>query len=197
MSNGVRRRSIRLPAYDYGTVGAYFVTLVTADRACLFGDVADDVVRLTAIGRIVEDEWFRTADIRDSVKLDAFVVMPNHVHGVLWILDTPGSPTAGTPPRSPTGRKFGQPVSRSPSTIINNFKGRVTTRVRELTVIADQTVWQRGYYDHVIRSEESLQKIREYIVGNPRLWAEDEENPLVHARGTRWRALGYSARRRS
>ena len=177
MSNGGHRRSIRLPAYDYTSAGAYFVTVVTADRACTFGHVADDVVRLTEIGRIVEDEWFRTADIRDSVELDAFVVMPNHLHGVLWILDKPGSPTAGTPPRAPTGHKFGQPVSRSLSTIINNFKGRVTTRVRGLTVIADQTIWQRGYYYHVIRSEESLQKIREYIIANPRLWDEDEENP--------------------
>jgi putative transposase len=177
MSNGRRRRSVRLPAYDYRTAGAYFVTLVEADRAFPFGDVADDVVRLTAIGRIVEEEWFRTADIRDSVELDEFVVMPNHLHGVLWILDKPGSPIAGTPPRAPTGRKFGQPVSRSLSTIINNFKGRVTRRVRELRVIADQTVWQRGYYERIIRNDVELLRVREYIVGNPRLWAEDEENP--------------------
>jgi putative transposase len=82
------RRSIRLPGYDYTQPGAYFVTFVAHDRECLFGDVVDGVMRLNAFGEIVRDEWFRTAVVRPYVMLDPdeFVVMPNHVHGIIWIV---------------------------------------------------------------------------------------------------------------
>jgi REP element-mobilizing transposase RayT len=173
-----RRRSIRLPAFDYTSAGAYFVTVVTAKRACVFGEVVADICVLGAAGAIVDYEWRKTAEIRDSMELDEFVVMPNHLHGIVWITDETDAPTEqGTPPRAPTTRRFGQPVSKSLSIIINNFKGRVTTRARELTGIADQAVWQRGFYERIIRDETELLRIREYVIANPRLWAEDEENP--------------------
>ncbi len=172
-----QRRSIRLSAFDYTSAGAYFVTIVTAKRACAFGEVIGDSCVLGALGAIVEDEWRKTAEIRETVELDEFVVMPNHLHAILWIADERDALTEGTPPRAPTTRRFGQPVPRSLSTIINNFKGRVTMRVRELIGIADQAVWQRGFYERIIRSEGELRQTREYIVANPRLWSEDAENP--------------------
>jgi REP element-mobilizing transposase RayT len=173
-----RRHSIRLPSFDYASAGAYFVTIVTAKRACVYGEVDDKTCRLSALGEIVESEWRKTAEIRDSVELDEFVVMPNHLHGIIWIKVATDAPTEqGTPPRAPTLRAFGRPVSKSLSTIINNVKGRVTTRVRELTGIADQAVWQRGFYERIIRNDEELRRTREYIIANPRLWSEDEENP--------------------
>ncbi len=129
------------------------------------------------MGAIAEEEWRKTAALRESVELDEFVVMPNHLHGILWILGAADAPSEGTPPRAPTLGAFGRPVPRSLSTIINNFKGRVTTRAREASGIEDQLVWQRGFYERVIRNETELRGIREYIAANPRLWFEDEEHP--------------------
>lgn len=172
-----RRRSIRLPAFDYASAGAYFVTIVAAERKCLFGEVGDDGCTLSALGEVVENEWRRTAEIRDGVALDEFVVMPNHLHGIVWIKVATDAPAEGTPPRAPTIRAFGKPVSRSLSTIVNNFKGRITMHSRQLTGIADQAVWQRGFYERIIRNEQELRYTREYIITNPRLWSEDEENP--------------------
>ncbi len=86
------RRSIRLKAYDYGEVGAYFVTLCTRDRACLFGDIVDDAVRLSAYGQIVNEEWAYTELLRPHVVLDAYVVMPNHFHGIIVLTDNRGRP---------------------------------------------------------------------------------------------------------
>jgi REP element-mobilizing transposase RayT len=80
-----RRRSIRAPAHDYRDAGAYFVTVVTHQRACLFGEVIDDEMDLSPIGRITEDEWLRTTGLRVNVELDVFVVMPNHLHGIIWV----------------------------------------------------------------------------------------------------------------
>ncbi len=172
-----RRHSIRLPAFDYASAGGYFVTIVAANRACVFGEVGDNTCTLSALGEVVETEWRRTAEIRDGVALDELVVMPNHLHGIVWIKVATDVPTEGTPPRAPTLRAFGKPVSKSLSTILNNFKGRVTTHARELTGTADQTVWQRGFYERIIRNDEELRRTREYIIANPRLWSEDEENP--------------------
>ncbi len=86
------RRSIRLADYDYSAEGGYFITIVTQGRACLFGEVNDGVMQLNEFGKIVWAEWYRTAELRPNVELleDEFVVMPNHVHGIIWIIDSPG-----------------------------------------------------------------------------------------------------------
>ena len=92
-----------LAAYDYKSAGAYFVTVVAADRACLFGDIVDESVALPDIGSIVAEAWRETAEMRARVELDEFVVMPNHLHGILWLVDEPDAPSGeGTPPRAPT-----------------------------------------------------------------------------------------------
>jgi hypothetical protein len=102
-----RRRSLRLQGYDYAQAGAYFLTLCTQDRECLFGEIVDREMRLNDEGRVVADEWFKTAQIREHVFLNAveFVVMPNHVHGILWIVDVGATRrVAPTPYRAvPTG----------------------------------------------------------------------------------------------
>ena len=176
-----RRRSIRLPAYDYAQPGAYFVTVTAFGRRCLFGDVVRDAMQLSDIGRIATDEWHETAALRPNIELDAFVVMPNHVHAILWLLDDAlFASDEGTARRAPTDRepaRFGKPVANSLSTIIGAHKSAVTKRVRREIGPANLEIWQRGYYERVIRSEAELLGIREYITTNPRLWAEDEENP--------------------
>ncbi len=176
------RRSIRLPAYDYTAPGPYFVTVCTHERLCLFGDVIDDEMRLNETGRIVRDEWMRSADIRREIVLDEFVVMPNHVHGIVMICEPVGA-TGRSPlhvaPRSSPAQSG--PPPRSLGSFIGGVKSAITTRVNALHGTRGVTVWQRNYYEHVIRDEAELRRIREYIQCNPLRWAIDRENPTAKA----------------
>ncbi|SMC25408.1 REP element-mobilizing transposase RayT [Desulfacinum hydrothermale DSM 13146] len=137
-----------------GKAGAYFVTIVTQDRACLFGHIVDGEMRLNAYGKIVRAEWFKTAQVRPYVVLheDEFVVMPNHIHGIIWIVDDVGARRR----RAPTVEQFGKPVPGSIPTIIRAFKSAVTQRINGLQGTSGGVVWQRNYYEHIIRDEESL-----------------------------------------
>jgi len=165
-----RRRSIRLRDFDYATHGAYFVTLVTHERRELFGRISGDAVELNAAGRIAQEEWLRSGEIRSNVEIDAFVVMPNHFHGVIFLLrDDEGAL------RSAPARAFGSSMAGSLPVVIRNFKGAVTRQLREGGFA--EPVWQRNYYERVIRDERELQAIRQYIIDNPQQWALDKENP--------------------
>ena len=168
------RHSLRLRGYDYAQAGAYFVTICTQGRECLFGEVVDGEMRLNEWGRIVGDEWMKTAEIRDEIELDAWVVMPNHCHGIV-VLNDDGR---GTARRTPTVEQFGQPVPGSIPTIIRAFKSAVTKRINELRGTPGNSLWQRNYYEHIIRNDDDLARIREYIVNNPLQWALDRENPM-------------------
>jgi putative transposase len=278
------RRSIRLKGYDYTQAGAYFVTIVTHDRECLFGEVVDGVMRLNAFGEIVREEWFRTAVVRPYVMLapDEFVVMPNHIHGIIWITGGRGDPVGrpydpvgrpydpvgrpydpvgrpydpvgrpydpvgrphdpvgrphdpvgrpydpvgrphdpvgrphdpvgrphdpmgrphdpvGRPydpvgrPHDPVGRPY-DPVGRphdndrddqrphgpaagSVGAIIGQIKSITAKRINALRGTPAAPVWGRNYYEHIIRYETSLNRIRRYIAANPSRWAEDHEHP--------------------
>ena len=170
------RRSVRLQGYDYAQVGAYFVTIVTQGRECLFGDVMDGEMVLNEYGQIIVGEWERTADIRPNVSLDVFIAMPNHIHGIIMIADG-----RGTLQRAPTTERFGQPTSNSIPTIIRLFKSVTTKRINVVRGMPGGAVWQRNYYEHIIRDESTLHCIREYIVNNPLRWAVDRENPLAGA----------------
>jgi len=180
------RRSIRLPGYDYTQPGAYFVTFVAHDRECLFGDVVDGVMRLNAFGEIVRDEWFRTAVVRPYVMLDPdeFVVMPNHVHGIIWITGGRGDPVGR--PYDPVGRPHDNdrddqrphgPAAGSVGAIIGQIKSIAAKRINALRGTPAAPVWGRNYYEHIIRYETSLSRIRRYIAANPSRWAEDHEHP--------------------
>lgn len=169
------RRSIRLPGYDYAQPGAYFVTLCTQQRECLFGEIMDGAMRLNDAGRIVAREWCRTAALRQNLALDAWVVMPNHLHGILVIPDG-----RGTMHRVPTMERFGQPVSGSIPTVIRSFKAAVSRHLNRLHgTPAAALLWQRNYWEHVIRDEADLHRIREYIQNNPACWELDALHPTV------------------
>ncbi len=169
-----RRRSIRLPHYDYAQPGAYFVTICAHRRLCLFGDIAGSEMQLNAFGRIVEDEWRRSAEIRREILLDAFALMPNHVHGIVFIeCVTDGGATR----RSPLPRPG--PARHSLSSFVAGFKSATTIRINAIRQTPRQPVWQRNYYEHIIRDERDLDPIREYIVGNPANWPTDRENPVI------------------
>ena len=186
--NRHHRRSIRLKGYDYTQPGAYFVTICTHERAHLFGRVVDGEMVLNAWGEIVRDEWFRTADIRANVELyaDEFVVMPNHVHGIIWIVETGVGATRQVAPT--TDRPRG-PVSGSLGAIIGQYKSAVTRRINIQRNTPGGRVWQRNYYEHIIRTQRALHAIRRYIADNPRRWHLDRHNPTATAADPRARAV--------
>jgi REP element-mobilizing transposase RayT len=175
-----RRRSIRLPAYDYRWPGAYFVTICTPERSCLFGGVTSGAVVLNATGRIVESCWQAIPTHFPNVILDEFVVMPNHVHGIVILAEADRSAVGAqhaVPLQRESLRQFQKPPAESLSSVIGSFKSASTRQINLLRGTSGAPVWQRNYYEHVVRNEEDLQAIRQYIRDNPAQWAMDEENP--------------------
>ena len=129
-------------------------------------------MQLNAIGEIAFSEWLRSADMRTEIMLDAFVMMPNHLHGIIFI----DSATNTVPkPAIPASDRSGP---HTISTIVNGFKAAATRRIRALDGLARASIWQRNYYEHIIRNQRSLDAIREYIANNPANWANDRENPM-------------------
>ena len=165
------RRSVRLPDNPY-LDGAYFVTICTHERECAFGEVVGDMVELSGYGKIAHEEWLQTGIVRPYVKLDAFVVMPNHIHAILFLV---GAWRRHAPTPEPP---FAKPIAHSLGTILGGYKSIVTRKVNELRVVSGASIWQRNYHEHVIRDEKSLNALREYIQFNPARWAEDQENPI-------------------
>ena len=177
------RRSVRLKDYDYASVNGYFVTVCTHNRECLLGEVVDGKMRLSAYGEIAKDEWLKTASVRPNVVLDAFVVMPNHLHGIIIIFakNVGATRRVALPEgqrnvlvRRPTG-----PQSASIGAIVGQFKSIVTKRINERRGTPGLPVWQRNYHEHILRDGE-LDRIREYIRNNPIQWEIDSENPARH-----------------
>jgi len=174
------RRSIRLKGYDYSQPGAYFVTICTHNRACLFGDIINGQMILNNYGEIVDNEWIKTAEIRKNIILDEFIVMPNHVHGII-IIDNDAycrvtvhhDPTIN---RAPTQYEcFGKPTSNTIPTIIRSLKSTITKQINIIRNTPNVPVWQRNYYEHVIRNENELNRIRQYIIDNPVKWENDHD----------------------
>ena len=178
------RRSIRLREYDYAQAGAYFVTICTQHRECLFGEIVDGRARLNAPGEVVAAEWSRSARIRREIELDSFVVMPNHVHGIVVIRDVGAhgrAPLLPSPPYRPP---------RSLGSFVAGFKSAATKRINAIRGTPGLPVWQRNYYEHVIRNEDDLDRVRRYIAENPLRWEEDPENPLSVSAPRPRRAVG-------
>ncbi|MCC6563778.1 transposase [Candidatus Uhrbacteria bacterium] len=177
------RRSIRLPQYDYASCGAYFVTICAYKRECLFGEIVDGEMVLNDNGMIVRDEWTKSAEIRSEIELDEYIIMPNHFHAIVWINDPVGAQfiapdihrlkSAMVNPLDSINRMGA--INRAPTLgeIVRAFKARVTYRVRKIGLIYG--VWQRNYYERVIRSDEELYAIRQYIRDNPVKWENDPE----------------------
>jgi putative transposase len=257
-----QRRSIRLPDYDYSQPGAYFVTLCTWQRASLFGEIVNGNLRLSPIGRIVTIEWERLVYHFANIHLDAFVVMPNHLHGIITIIDPvrvgatqslpthdlsgmnplpagissgpDGSPVRATqslPTHDPSGMNplpagissgpdgsplrngpdgspvrathatrsiaqsgdgalptnalvgpDGSPLHNGPNrgslgAIIGQFKSRATKRIWTIPVYHRLPIWQRNFYEHIIRDNTEWARIFEYIQNNPVRWQEDQLHP--------------------
>lgn len=190
--NHSRRRSIRLQGYDYSQAGAYFVTICTQGKKCLFGDIENGTVALNEYGGVVRDEWLKTAEFRAEIQTGEFVVMPNHFHGIVIIaepiigdirerairelpLRTPNH-SVGAIHESPLPLRQ-QRRQMALSKIIGRFKMLTAKRINEIRQLPGVPVWQRNYYEHVIRNEVDYGQIAEYIVDNPRRWEEDTLHP--------------------
>jgi putative transposase len=172
------RRSIRLKGYDYSQAGGYYITVVTFWRECLFGNVLDGVMHVNALGRIVQECWDEIPFHFPRVSLDAFVIMPNHVHGILFLHDD-GRGTIHRAPTilAPAKEGFGKPTVGSIPTILRTFKAAVTRRAgRELN---SGKLWQRNYYEHILRDQADYERIAGYILANPANWNDDNENPAT------------------
>ena len=141
----------------------------------MFGEVADEEIRLNKVGRIVEGCWRQIPIHFDDVQLDEWVVMPNHIHGIIVVGARHAVPF---PNVAPPEERFPNPVVGSLPTIVRSFKSAVTKSVNEQRGTPRLPVWQRNYFEHVIRNDESLDRIREYIVNNPSQWEMDRENPI-------------------
>jgi len=173
------RRSIRLKGYDRTQPGAYFITVVTWQRENLFGDVVKGEMQLNAAGQIVADTWMWVQNHYPYIKLDEFVVMPNHLHGIICIEDHPNVCRGGPRPAPANNLKI-KPLGQ----LVGALKMVSAKRINLLRDAAGIPVWQRDFYDHIIRDENEWSRIRQYILDNPLNWAEDDENPIHNNFGT-------------
>ena len=216
------RRSIRLKGYDYSQSGLYFITICVLNRHCLFGEIENDEMILNEYGKIAATEWINTESIRDNIRLHEYIIMPNHIHGIIEIIDrkgdcrgesqfaqnkddckgelqfAPTAPTAPTAaPTTPTTTPFKSP-SQTIGSIVRGYKIATIKKIKDSIKISDSSssskgelqfaptaptikslnykIWQRNYYEHIIRNEKSYQRISEYIITNPQKWEIDKFN---------------------
>ncbi|MBI2919330.1 MAG: transposase [Chloroflexi bacterium] len=173
---GYHRRSIRLPGYDYAQAGAYFLTIVAHDRECLFGEIVNGGMSPNSAGLAIESQWLNTPQLRPQAVLDEYVVMPNHFHAIVVIIGERRGVLQYAPTQyAPTFRSPSQTVGA----IVRGFKSATTKRINVVRVAPGLPVWQRNYYEHIIRNEASLHHIRQYIANNPARWTFDPENPAA------------------
>jgi putative transposase len=199
------RRSVRLSGYDYAAPGAYFITIDTHRAMCLFGEIVDGVMRLNDYGEIARAEWLKTPSIRSEIALDEFQIMPNHFHVIVIIMDCGDSIGAhGNAPINmdgviPVGAHGNAPgdaamdlnggnsirahsraplrrSARSLGSLIGGFKTVVTIRINQFRRTPGAELWQRNYYEHIIRSEDELSRTRKYMRDNPLQWETDRED---------------------
>jgi REP element-mobilizing transposase RayT len=170
-----------LKGYDYSQAGMYFVTICVKKHICLFGKITNGKMMLNEYGQIAYNEWAKTSEIRPNVQLDAFIIMPNHIHGIIVITENDGggrgvlhTPHASHLPNI-IGCECNSPL-RSPSNtigaMVRGYKSAVTKQLNQLGFI--DSIWQRSYWEHVIRNQQSHQRIANYVFNNPANWENDE-----------------------
>jgi len=178
------RRSIRLKGYNYAAAGFCFVTICAHQRQCLFGEIFSGEMRLNKFGQIVAEDWLRSCDIRQEIDFDARVIMPNHLHGNVVIQSADvlrnsedADDWVEAHGRTPLQYRIVYWRPRSLSLLIAGFKSATTKQINILRGAPKTPVWQRNYYEHIIRNEELLQFIHQYIHNNPLSWQDDQLHP--------------------
>ena len=152
------RRTIRLQGYDYSQSGMYFVTICVQNRECLFGEIVNGKMRLNEYGRIVNMVWNRLPQHYSNISLNAFVIMPNHIHGIIEMTTT-----------TTTDKK-----QHKLSEIVRALKTFSARQINELRNMQGKKLWQRNYWEHIIRNDNAYQRIANYIINNPENWENDK-----------------------
>jgi REP element-mobilizing transposase RayT len=174
------RKTQRLEGFDYGTDGAYFVTICSDRKRMIFSEIVNGEIHLSSVGRIIDEELEKTKTLRGNTTITEWIIMPNHIHCIIFIHKDSDEPEHLSPKGTylffPEGykNKFG-PQSENLASIIRGIKSAVTTRAKKSGIA--QMVWQPRYYEHIIRNEVELDKIVLYIKENPFKWEEDENFP--------------------
>jgi len=167
------RRSIRLPGFHYAQAGAYFLTICSYQKQCFFGHVRDNSVALTALGQLVTECWLAIPVHFPHAEVPVHVVMPNHLHGIVILYKSADSQTEKP-------EAFQAPVAGSIPTLVRSFKAAVTLRAKRAGVAPPLPVWQRNYFERVLRDGKEYASAERYILENPIRWQSDDENPQHH-----------------
>jgi len=162
------RRSIRLRGGDYTQIGAYFFTICAHERACVFGTIADGAMNLNADGRIVWNCWHALPNHFPNIAPDEFIVMLNHVHGLIRIMEKTGDGEISSP-RGTAPHSLGA--------ILQNFKSVSARAIKRRRGVPGAKVWQRNYFERIVRDEKELIAIQRYILENPLRWPDDKNHP--------------------
>ena len=173
-----RRNTLRHVAYDYTNAGAYFVTICAHRGLAVFGQVVDGAMVLNPLGHIADQCWAEFAERHTDAQVDAHVIMPNHAHVLLWIK---GSVESADPDAPSKPRRFGDAIAGSLSSLVGAYKSAVTQQAAHRGLTPAPPLWQRNFYDHIVRGDQELERIREYIRQNPMRWREDRFYPTVRA----------------
>jgi len=176
------RRSIRLKNYDYSNTGAYFITVCAYNRECLFGNMQTGKIVLNQFGQIISNKWNQIPKHFLNVQLDEFIIMPNHLHGIIIIVGAKHLTKEfsknlqyrqkNASPLHLNGTKPG-----SLSAIMQNFQSVTTRKINQIRKTPGSKLWQRNFFEHIIRDEKELNQVREYVINNPLEWELDKENP--------------------
>ena len=182
-----KRKSIRLKGYDYSLAGLYFITICCDDRICRFGHIvgeglAPSQMILNEYGIIAYNEWGKLAERFQNFELDVFQIMPNHMHGIIVLNEHVGAtlavaPNNGVAPNNDANIWAGASPAPTVSDIVGAYKSLVSNGCLEIYKSKNETMgklWQRNYYEHIIRNEQSYQTISNYIINNPAKWQEDK-----------------------
>ena len=174
-SSQPRRSATRLRRYDYSQIGGYFVTICVQDQQCLFGKIIDGQMQLSEMGKIVVECWNRIPQHFISAELDVSVIMPNHMHGII-LLGTGGAKSQRPTIHSRPNRR-GEVSSPALGQVVAYFKYQSTKYINQHREMPGTRIWQRNYYDHVLRGDTDLQRIRQYVADNPMRWELDSLHP--------------------
>lgn len=172
------RRSIRWAGFDYSQRGLYFVTICTYQKHSILGEIESGKMFLSLCGEIVQREWFALQDRFPFLRLETFVVMPNHVHGILAIVERADANSHDAARREKPGAASSAPTELSRlARVVRAFKSLSAVAINGICHSSGKPVWQRNYYEHVIRGPGDLRRFQRYIVENPLRWEFDQENP--------------------
>jgi REP element-mobilizing transposase RayT len=163
-----QRKSLRLKDHDYTSEGAYFLTICTFERFCIFGEIKSGKMALNDAGNIVQQCWQDIERKYTCTTLDQYIIMPNHIHGIILINKNVGAT------HWVARNRMNGPLPGSIGTIIGQFKPKAAKRINALRNTPTTFVWQRNFYEHIIRNDKDLMRIQQYILNNPTNWEKDE-----------------------